>query len=404
MSDQSGEVVIVADEFGLLVQGPTDVAASVIDHLIDEAGPGRASVSRLPWADAAAVGAAGAAAVATSGEYLRLTADGLAKVKAFGPEFDAGGALRGWVRDGSGFAGQLTFEPVSLAAEQALALQTAAMSLALRSAIANVQKAVERVEDKVDAIKDHLDSRLRGDVVGTYRHLKRVVDATNARGRLLQADWDSVAGIRSQLSRDLETLRAFVEARAGKLTLDDSVRRRQDTLRRFHSERGNVADVLSLILVAEQSLHLYEYLRIQQVRNRELEYVNAALADARAALQAQVEEDRRLVKTLHEAIERVRVIGPLEVHHVLTRRDLDRHARILDLKVREFAAASRAPGPDKLARMEVASLAETREEVRQRALDAGHAARVLGTSAARAASKGAKRLGAKVTDKSRRRG
>ena len=186
----SDAVLVNIDEFGIFVQGNGDVAERAIDRLLGEAGVAADSRLRLPLSDLAAVGATGVALAASSGEYVRLTADSLAQVKALGAQFDGSGALRGYVLDSGGkFAGQLTFEPVTLAAEQALALRTAALSLALRSAIANVQKAVERVEDKVEKINHHLDSRLRGDIIGTHRHLTAVVAATRDRGHLLEADW-----------------------------------------------------------------------------------------------------------------------------------------------------------------------------------------------------------------------
>lgn len=382
--DSGGEVVVFADDFGVLVQGPTELATAAIEQLLSSAGVERSSDSSLSLSDAAAVGATGVALAAASGDYLRLTAEAAAKVKQFGEQFDSSGALRGYVKDGNKFAGQLAFQPVSLAAEQALAMQTAAVSLALRSAIADVQKAVERVEDKVDLINQHLRSRLRGDVIGTYRHLNDVVEATNARGHLLEADWDSVATVRNQLNRDLETMRQFVTAEAERLTLDLSVPKRESRFEAMHEVPGHVADMLSLILVVEQSLHLYEYLRLQHVRNREAEHVQSALGDARATLTKQHELDRQLVLTLNAAVERARVIEPLEIHRVLSKRGLDRNARIIDDKIREFASAVRVTPPGELLEVAEPGLADARDELRDRAVGAGRVVRALGSGAAEA--------------------
>ena len=86
-------------------------------------------------------------------------------------------------------------------------MQTAAvaLALALRSAIADVQAAVEAVDEKVSDIQKKVRAREVGEVVGTYRYLQRVVDATRERGKLLEADWDQVAGAR----RDLEIALGF---------------------------------------------------------------------------------------------------------------------------------------------------------------------------------------------------
>lgn len=382
--DDGAEVVVFADDFGILVQGPTELASAAIDQLLSHAGVDRSSGTSMSLTDAAAVGSTGVALAAASGDYLRLTAESLAKVKEFGGQFDSSGSLRGWVKDGNKFAGQLAFEPVSLAAEQALAMQTAAVSLALRSAIADVQKAVERVEDKVDLINQHLNSRLRGDVIGTYRHLEEVVHATNARGHLLEADWDSVATVRNQLNRDLETMRTFVTAEADRLTLDLSVPKREARFESMHGKPGHVADMLTLILIVEQSLHLYEYLRLQHVRNREAKHVQSALADARATLAKQQELDHQLVLALNAAVERARVIEPLEIHRVLSKRGLDRNARIVDEKVREFASAVRVPPPGELPDIEQPGLVDARDELRDRAVAGGRVARALGAGAVEA--------------------
>lgn len=396
--DGGGELLFFADEFGLLVQGPQDVAKAAIDRLLEGSEPAPGARRRLSASDAAGVGVSGVALAATSGEYLRLTAESAAKIAEYGAQFDSSGALRGWVRDGQGFAGQLVFQPVSLAAEQALALQTAAVSLALRSAIANVQKAVERVEGKVDKINRHLDSRLRGDVIGTYHHLQQVADATNERRHLLQADWDSVSSVRNQLARDLETMREYVKLSAETVTRDLSVPKREDMLKAFHKSTGGVADVLTLILVAEQSLHLFEYLRIQQVRRTEPDHIESALADARVSLRYQHEQDEALVEALRAALERAWVVDALEIHHVFSSKRLDKHARILDERVREFAESSRLTPPEALGARQDPTLADARRELQDRTVAAGRTARALGSGAVKGGARAAMHGGRKVED------
>jgi hypothetical protein len=287
---------------------------------------------------------------------------------------------------GGKFAGQLTFEPVALVAEQALALQTAALSLALRSAIANVQKAVERVEGKVDKINHHLDSRLRGDIIGTFRHLTAVVAATRDRGHLLQADWDSVSGTRALTARDLDTLRAFVRRKAGEVTRALNVPDRKDKFREFNEQKGSVRDVLELILVAEQSVHLYEYLRLQQVRQGEPEHITSALADARATLVTQHDLDEELVETLLAAVERGRGIEPLEIHRVLSKKGLDEHSTIFHGLIRDFASATRSTPPKELTAAGEPTLADARDAALTRTVEAAQVARTLGGAASREGS------------------
>jgi hypothetical protein len=268
-----------------------------------------------------------------------------------------------------------------LAAEQALALQTAAVSMALRSAIADVQKAVEEVADKVDDIRKQLRARLQGDVIGTYRHLREVAEQTTRRGRLLEADWDSVAGVRNQLHRDLDTLRSYVRAEAAEVTLDLSVPARERRFRRFVAEPGSVADMLRLILVTEQSLQLFEYLRLQRIRDTDAEHVESALEDARASLVGQQDRDEELVNLMLAAVERGRVVEALEVHRVLSKSSLDAAARRFHEQVAAFSESSRLTLPGELDDMRQASIADARAELRRRAGETSRSARELGGAA-----------------------
>lgn len=384
----SGELLVFADEFGLVVHGPSGLASRAIDDLLDGAQPHDAR-RQLSATEVAAVGATGLALAATSGEYLRLTAESAAKVKEFGEQLDGGGALRGWVKDGNQFAGQLTFDKVSLAGEQAMALQTAAVSLALRSAIADVQKAVEEVSDKVDDVRKHLNARLQGDVVGTYRHLQEVVDRTNRRGHLLDADWDTIAQVGHQLHRDLDTLRVYVRSAVGDVTLDLSVPAREKHFRRFAHESGSVGDMLRLILVSEQSLQLFQYLRLQRVRSRDPEHLSSALDDARTSLRAQQQLDQGLVDQMLEVVDRTRVVQPLEVHRIFSKDGLDREARAFHERAVDFAVSSRTAATAELGEMTRAELADARAELRRRA----GVARQIGTGVAREGRDRAKALG-----------
>lgn len=237
-STTSTEVMLFLDGDDLYVTGE---ATSIDLVLADLLGPvdamRRRSATRL--AEAGAV-AAGAAALAMPAEELfRLTPEGLAKLAQYGEQLTDGGALRGFVRGDAGrFAGDLSFEAVSFGAEQALAMQTAAVALALRSAIADVQAAVEAVDEKVSDIQKKVRAREVGEVVGTYRFLKRVVDSTRERGQLLEADWDQVAGARRDLEIALESLRAYVTESINDINADDSLPKRESAIKRITSNKG----------------------------------------------------------------------------------------------------------------------------------------------------------------------
>jgi hypothetical protein len=144
-----GDVLLWREEGGLVVLGAERDRRSFLATLGSMSG---------------AAGVAGSVAAMTSagGGYYKLTAESAAKLAALGKQVDENNSIYGFVRSGNRFAGNLRFDQVNFAPEQALALQSAAVSLALRSAIADVQAAVERVEDKIEDVQRHLRAQLNG--------------------------------------------------------------------------------------------------------------------------------------------------------------------------------------------------------------------------------------------------
>lgn len=389
--------MLFLDEGGLLVRGDLQSVDAVLEELLEpaEVEAHRRAASRV--ADVTAAGASVAAVAATAQEYLRLTPESLARVQQYGAQHDGSGALLAVVRgDGGRIAGQLKFEHVSFGAEQALAMQTAAVSMALRSAIADVQAAVERVEDKVSDIQRRLGARELGEVVGSYRRLSRVVEATSARGELLDADWESIAGAGLDLDRDLETMRAYVTKTVNAVKDDARLSKRENAVKRLSDPEG-VAGTLRLILVAEQALHLWEYLRIERIRRTQPEHLESALEEARSSLRSQRQLDEALVHTATKRIKRARKIDPLEIHHVLAIPEMEKASnRALDA-LAEFARASRAPLPVASRRIRRPELAEAGAELKQQAIGAKdgvvQASMIVGRATARGAKTVSRRAG-----------
>lgn len=388
---QSDEVTLfLDDDGGLLVRGDSQTVDAVLAGLLT---PGELEAHRRVTprvTDVAAVGASALAVAATAQEYLRPTAASLEKLSRFGAQTDSTGALRGYVRGGGGqFAGQLSFESVSFGAEQALALQTAAVSMALRSAIANVEAAVERVEGKVSDIQRRLGAREIGDVVGAYRRLDRVVAATTARGHLLDADWDSVAGAGLDLDRALEALRAYATRTINAIDPDAGLPKRASAVKDLNDPDG-VAGTLQLILIAEQALHLWEYLRLERVRQTDPDHVESAIQEARGSLRTQRTLDEGLVAAAVGRIERVRTIDPLEVHHLFAIPGMEKASnRALD-ELHAFAEAARAPAPDIARDLRRPALSETRAEAKRKAIDAKDDVIQVTRIAGKATAQGAK--------------
>src|SRR5690606_17617926 len=125
--------------------------------------------------------------------------------------------------------------------------------------------AVEAVDEKVSDIQKRVRADEIGEVIGTYRFLQRLVDKTRERGYLLEPDWDQAAGTRRDLYVALEKLRAYVQESVSDIDYQASLPKREEAIKRIASPKG-VAGSLQLILIAEQSLHLMEYLRLERIR------------------------------------------------------------------------------------------------------------------------------------------
>lgn len=367
-----GDVLLWKEEDGLVLVGAEKDRQRVLSAL------------GTPVTAAAGIAGSVAAVTTAGGDYYRLTAASAAKLAELGPRFDENGSMFGFVRSGNQFAGNLRFDQVAFAPEQALALQSAAVSLALRSAIADVQAAVERVEDKIEDVQRHLRAQLNGDVVGTLRHLERVATATQQRGVLLEADWASVAGIRVDISRNLERLRDYVARQAGDIDARTRLPKREAKLDDF-LEPGGGRDQLNLILISEHSLHLWEMLRIAQVRQREPEHVESAIDDARRSLSHERRQNEELVASVMECVDQLRQVRPLEVHRVFSAREMRQTATDIHTSLQEFARAAHLPLPE-LSETVLPTVKDAREEAQARALEAARGAKALGAAAAQGGS------------------
>ena len=365
-----GDVLLWRDDDGLLLLGAERDRKSLL--------------ASLGLTTSAAAVAGSAAAVATSsGDYLQLTAESADKLAKLGKQVDENGSMYGFVRSGNRFAGNLRFDETTFAPEQALALQSAAVSLALRSAIADVQAAVERVEDKVEDVQRHLRAQLHGDVIGTLRHLERVATSTQQRGVLLEADWASAASIRADISRNLERLREFVARQAGDIDARTRLPAREAKLDDF-LEPGGGRDQLNLILISQHSLHLWEMLRVSQVRQREPEHVDPGRGCTPGARAGRLRNEE-LVASVMECVNDLRQVRPLEFHRIFSAREMKQTAADIHESLADFSKAARLPLPE-LSDVVLPTAKDARDEARARAVDTARGAQALGAAAAQTGS------------------
>lgn len=384
------EVTLFLDGDSLYLRGSSGAIDTVVDQVLEHA-PAAGRRSRSRAADALAVGmSASVLGPAGSEELLKLTPESLAKVKELGIQTDSTGALRGFVRDPGGqFAGQLSFETVSFGAEQAMAMQTAAVALALRTAIADVEAAVEAVDKKVADVQRRLRSRNVGEVVGTYRHLRNIHERTMQRGRLLEADWDQVAYSARDLTVALEELRDFVTSTVNSVGTDQNLAERRAAIKALGDE-DSVGASLRLILVAEQALHLQQVLRLERVWTTEPDHYASALEDAQQSLDEQHQLNDRLVQSAVTNLQAAAEIDPLEVHRIISIRTLPAALDSALTELESFADSARVDRPEIGRDIARPNFSETRDEIRREAVGAARGIAAVSRAVGQQASTRAK--------------
>ncbi len=282
------------DEDGVLVSGSAEAVRDVV-AMLTEVGGGELATSPVAPADALAVFATGFADGATSMQYIRHTPHSAALLQRHGAIPDGAGGYHSFVRNATGIEGNLDWELMSAGPERALAFQTAAVGLALRTAVRNVELAVERVEDKVDHVIAMLRSERLGSVLGDRRTLDGLIAHLDAGDPLTSADWSSVAALGPAITRDLEKLRAHLRTQ-----LDDAdgswrPRQRANAAAQLLAE-GMLAETLALLVVAEHNFSQWQHLRVHRIASDEPERLDAAVRQAKLAMRGHLAEDQRLLE------------------------------------------------------------------------------------------------------------
>ncbi len=340
--DEPPELAVALDGRLLLVAGDERAVTGYLQALAGRGiewarGQDTALTQRAAFGLGSAVGIAG-----TGGEYVKLSPGSLALLRQQHALPTGDGYFHMTVRDQqSRFAGQLQWAPAELVGHQALALQTMATSAALMLAIREVAAAVEAVESKVDDVLALAEAQHVGDVLGRYKFLRRTLDAAEKADALAPSSWDAVAAVGADVSVTVERLRSFLLASVRSLPLDAPAAERARKLRHLVSER-RFSEALGLLVVAQQSLYLWQRLRLMHMQAREPDHLAQANDEARELLLAHEEADGELVAELYHALSSYGALRPLEVHRRLSKRRLHADVTVLREAFAAFAAARNA--------------------------------------------------------------
>jgi hypothetical protein len=254
------------------------------------------------------------------------------------------GFFRSMVRDGNQFAGNLDWKPIAGGAD-IIQLQTAAVGLALHASIKNLADAVERVENRVDELRDLVRAGQVGETLGHHRVIReRLAMIENPSGNGLgETDWSAVAHLHPHIVSGLERTRFFIRSRMGMTEPGRMVRSRVDAAERLVD--SNLADALGLLATTEYNLVGWQRLRLDRVTRTEPGHLDSVLADMESSLDLHRDEDQALVYDLAELIERLMEPTGLEGLELLQRRRLIRHVETIHSATVTFARQRRLVMP-----------------------------------------------------------
>ncbi|OHV64186.1 hypothetical protein [Pseudofrankia sp. BMG5.36] len=335
------EITVYVAEDGVLCVGDRSVVDTYIAALQRTAGQSLSDlgIGRQSLLDVAAAASALEALHATGGEYFQMSPSSLELFKDLGVIPGAGGYFKGTVRSDTGqFFANLDFRQVSLGPTRAMSIQLAFATASLRAAIKDVERAVERVESKVDDLAARVHSATLGEVLGSHRLLGQHVATLDETGVLPETIWQSVAALGPQLVVGIERLRQFLSQRVKNLDVAKSAAERAKQL---HDavDNNSIGEVLQLLVVTEDSHYLWHRLSIEHARTTEPHNLEHVIASARKLLRDDVQLDRELLDDIRQAIDFYATLRPLEKHRMLSRRKLEEDVETLRRGFDDFAAA-----------------------------------------------------------------
>lgn len=361
--DTTGGDLVVARQGSLLVlQGPKDLVEQLTSNepALRDRSPSESTRSNAiePLARLLAL----APSVGTHQQVFKLDATALKQLNS-GQLLQADGKLSMLARGADGrFLQQGKLIPVDFNPTDALNAQVALMTLALTHAINEVADAVARVEDKVDRLADLLDAERVGAIVGAHRSLSRRADLAGFDGSISDTDWHAIDDVGIQVEQQIEALRSFVRKRLVSAEgRDDTITGRRDAL----NEVGEVSEALGLLVVAQDSLFLFQQLRLSRIRHTEPDHLPAAVDEAKALLADHETEDAALLERVQEVVAERATVKALEIHHFITTGSLVERAGEVDQMLGWFAG-QRTLAYEPIADVEVPSIDEAVDELRTR--------------------------------------
>ena len=310
MSDVSGsvdddEVVVAFHDEVLLIGGDPAAVESYLTRLQANAGRAMrvAGTHGAPLANAVSRLAGLVSVLANSGKYVQLHPGGLDALRNGNLVPSADGFFRLMTSGSDGqFPAPLQWRPAGLGPEAMVSAQMIAVQLALTSAIAQVEDAVRRVADKVELVLEVARAQRAGDVLGNNLTISRMVESLERYGSLPDAYWDSVAVLGPALNVTVEQLRNHVRRILASFDDDLPVQQRAEKLRNAIND-NRLGDTLSLLVIAEESLHKWQRLNLARVESTQPEQLLRAIDETRELVEHHLREDVDIYRNAKEILD-----------------------------------------------------------------------------------------------------
>ncbi|MHD0282181.1 hypothetical protein [Rhodococcus aetherivorans] len=328
------DLMVIADEFGTAVVGADDA----IEQFCRQWDTPLASVATAPNDTLARMTAELFSGRTVSTAY----AIGTALQRQFAAKATAGTTVtfHRMVRDaGTGkILSHARIAPPAAAAGFGPAVALAGLEMAIAAQFDRIDEHLDRIEDSVDEILRLASAQRLGDVYGHHRLLTRRVQALTDGDALTATDWSSIAALGADLEVGVERLRFHAQQLLDTLDADASPGVRADQLADV-LHKGRLLETLQLLIVAQQSLFLWQRLRLVQVQTIEPQHLEQSITSARATLSEQYTADSDLAARLRQVLDQHAVLSPGEAHHKLAGRALTKHRDALAAMVEAFIAA-----------------------------------------------------------------
>jgi hypothetical protein len=335
------EVVVALHDEALLLGGDPAAVESYLARLHASAGHAMrvAGIDGASVANAASGLAGLASLLADTGKYVQLHRDSLDVLKngALLPGGDGFFRLTAPAADGRLLA-PLQWRPVGVGPEAMMSAQLIAMQMALKSAVAEVEDAVRRVEDKVEAVLEVARAHRAGDVLGNNLTVTRMVDSLAKYGSLPDAYWDSVAALGPALNVTVEQLRNHVTRSLASFDHTMAVQQRAEKLRNAMND-NRIGDALSLLVIAEESLHKWQRLSLARIESTQPEQLLRAIDEARELVERHLGEDLRIYRDAKDVLDRFGKLSAIDGFRFSSVRALAKQQCALREELDSFAKA-----------------------------------------------------------------